>query len=628
MKKTLLLLGGLTSLLATAAIQPIDLTTQRITSVTNRARITIPGVCTNVDYTAVNTNYPVVGDTLPIAFGKVNDSFVQVSGSLTTNTADIAGLKTNVPNLNLAGYIKTSRRLQTWGTNFITWSTSNYLARVPGLLDWEIHGGLKAAGDMVPPTNIPIALYGSYDGTTGWFKLTNGFATSNSISLATLSEGGGTGFFRAYGLDNWTSFGVTNSYDGQTWLVNGSPIASQKWVADYAANCLDKNWQSYYSNGLTHLFFRKNGRVIMDLAAQRAFLPVTAWLDNTNFILQTMATNLTSGWELLSSTNLNLTDGFTMWTNFTAGTNAGVVNFTNPIPADTMRFWLLVAPSTNTLTIDATVTANKYNGDGSGLTNVNAAAVQGLTAATLVSITNPAPGALAYFNGTNWTIAAGLVWSNRVLYLANTNAVPVDYWVANSRLRARYDGVFYQIVSDGYLCSDNDGSYRPKYNKLTGANGFQILNYAGLWSYNGIASVLTLTNDYLLYTGNFQASNFMGNGAGLTNLAGPVITYTNWVVNQYYTNTSGRSWLVKADQKYTTAASSAGTYGFQLLYDPTGGKTWQTNADGVNVVPAVGVAITFANTLSGAVPAGACFVWTNLSTAGTVILQTGQRMQF
>ena len=318
--------------------------------------------------------------------------------------------------LGPVGYVRNSAQIMSYSTNYAYWGASNYLARVHGFLKGYVYGGDDGGN---PPGTIPMQFVGSFDGTNSWFVLTNGYATSNWISVSVLTNGftfrGGSqvspGNATLYTLDNWDSYGKTNSFDGQVWLTEGSPIASQQWVADYVANQMDGRFTSYTTNGVYHWVFAKNQRTMVDLASSQTWIPYTSTFNVTNINLITPATNLVTGWTVVSSTNLIVVNGFTTWTNFTISTNTGIVTITVPVTDEPQRFFNIVAAATNT----ATISADTINLDGAlvitnlataGQTNLLGVDAQGKTVkVALINGTNGAagpqgpPGA----NGTNGT---------------------------------------------------------------------------------------------------------------------------------------------------------------------------------------------------------------------------------
>lgn len=153
------------------------------------------------------------------------------------------------------------------------------------------------------------------------------------------------------------------------------------------------------------------------------------------------------------------------------------------------------------------------------------------------------------------------------------------------------------------------------------AENYQLGLYLTVAGY-GHLSIISFGGSGVTNTGTYY-----GNAGGLTNLPSPVIVFTNWVANQYYTNTSGRDWLLKSDQAYTLGAT-AGITGFMLFSDSTGGHNWTTNCDGTQNSIVGSLAMPSHTTLFGVVTNGAAFIWTNFTTLGTASLVNGQRTQF
>lgn len=280
-----------------------------------------------------------------------------------TNTTYITNIITAY---NLSNAWLGSQRIMTFATNNAAWGASNYLARVNGLHSWNLYGGNDGGN---PPGDIPMKLVGSYTGTNGWFTITNGFTTTNTISIAALTNGysysGGTrvtlGGATLYSIDNWPLLGRTNYGFGQFYRFNEpvdfSDAATKNYVDTGLANVTDRNFTTALdTNTMTaHLIYQRSSATIFDIASRTAYVPIKGVsLSGTNILLEIYQTNLTAGWYIESTTNLALVNSWVMWTNYSLATNTGVVTFTTPIlPSEPQRFYRGRGNSTNSVSVNA-----------------------------------------------------------------------------------------------------------------------------------------------------------------------------------------------------------------------------------------------------------------------------------
>jgi hypothetical protein len=284
-----------------------------------------------------------------------------VTNYITTNTVTV---------YNLTNAVLSSQKLITFSTNNAAWGASNYLARVQGIYSWRIDGGNDGGN---PPMAIPMKLVGSYNGTSGWFELTNGFLTTNTISVAALTNGyaasGGRrvtlGMGILYSVDHFELLGRTNYLFGQRTRfdapIDASDATTKEYVDMAIANVTDANFTSYAeTNGTTHLIYKRNLMTIWDISSLTAWVPIATFsLDGTgtNVVMGIWQTNLTAGWFIESSTNLALANSWATWTNYTMATNSGVVSFTLPLePGISARYFRGRGNSTNSVSISAPLT--------------------------------------------------------------------------------------------------------------------------------------------------------------------------------------------------------------------------------------------------------------------------------
>ena len=248
-----------------------------------------------------------------------------------------------------------SRELVTYSTNNFVWGTSNFLARVNGLYDFSVSFGTLGGGGLSPGTSVFGQLNGSYTGTNAWFVITNGFTTTNMISIAATGAGGGQGSATLFTLDHWELLGRINYFFGQQ-VRFGNPVdqndAATKGYADALfANAFNNNWSTWSSNGVNHFVYSYQNYTVFDIASTTVWIPIQSFsIDGTgtNVLIGIAQTNLANGYQIQSSTNLALVAGFLAYTNYTMTTNSGVVTFKAPINlGEQMRFYRAISSSSS-----------------------------------------------------------------------------------------------------------------------------------------------------------------------------------------------------------------------------------------------------------------------------------------
>jgi hypothetical protein len=350
--------------------------------------------------------------------------------------AYVSSLQTNV--------VLSSSRITIYTTNTFVFSGSNYVGRFAQLYDWTVttpsHVPVGFDGPC-PATNQYEGVWCSYTGTNGWFLATNGFVTSTNVSVSIVGAAGGYGSVTLFGLDHPELYGRTNSFDGQNWLVNGSPIASQ---ADIAATVhvlsppvqLAGNWlfdsSAPTTTNETVSFTAYNTPIFQLLAISSGVHLDNFYLTTTNTFfagIDVAQTNLLSGWILEQCTNLAPPVVWNTFTNFTTTTNAGELTLIVPhdanIPAAFFRIRGaadISATFNAPLVVNGSLTASNYVGGAAGLTNANPLTLFSAGAATvlgsnvMVNLSNASPATLALFCITN---------ANGSLTYAISNSAPV-----------------------------------------------------------------------------------------------------------------------------------------------------------------------------------------------------------
>jgi hypothetical protein len=126
---------------------------------------------------------------IPVSMG--DGTWMWGAGVVVTNTVTV---------YDFTNHVLSSRQVTTYSTNNITWATSNFLARVTGLYSWSVNFGQLGGGGLTPATNVDGDLFGSLNGSNGWFTITNGYRTTNDISVAAVGAGGGLGNATLYSI--------------------------------------------------------------------------------------------------------------------------------------------------------------------------------------------------------------------------------------------------------------------------------------------------------------------------------------------------------------------------------------------------------------------------------------------
>ena len=260
--------------------------------------------------------------------------------------------------------VLSSQRLVTYSTNNITWSTSNFLARVNGYYDNDLYGGQLGGSGLAPGTNVFIKLVGSLTGTNAWFTITNGYYTTNQISIAAVGAGGGLGTAKLYTVDHFELLGRTNYFFGQHIRfddpLDGNDAATKSYTDVAIANALDGHWVGGNLGNIYHLTYGHGNGTALDIGSSVLWASnVTATVDGTGTnVAIIFPTNSLTSWRVVSSTNLTLANGFTTYTNWTASTNTGIVTVLAPINFnEDMRFYSIQGPGSDTFTVNPPIIA-------------------------------------------------------------------------------------------------------------------------------------------------------------------------------------------------------------------------------------------------------------------------------
>src|ERR1035437_4660938 len=370
---------------------------------------------TNVFYGTNSTD--ASRDTFVATWQKLNHNDIWAAGVLRRHETNLAFLNTNSSGGTVpTNIVLSSKQIITYTTNFASWSGSNFLARVNGLYSWFYYFGDDGGN---PPMAIPASLVGSYTGTNGWFVITNGFSTTNLISVSIITNGatarGGTmvnpGGARLYSIDHFELLGKTNYYFGQHQRfdppTDGNDAATKTYADALFANAFNNNFSTVISSNTTHLIYSFQNSTIFDMSSVMTWIQITnAGVDatGTNFAIGILQTNLSGGYVLQTSTNLALVAGWVPQTNgFTLSTNTGVVTFTIPINfAEDMRFWRVIKGSSSTAAFNVPRT-------------LNGGTIYPSNAWNLASITNAMPNFSTWVGSSNGQAQVTLSLSNGVV---------------------------------------------------------------------------------------------------------------------------------------------------------------------------------------------------------------------
>ena len=421
-----------------------------------------------------------------------------------------------------------SQKIRTYYTNAAYWGRSNFLARVPGLYSWGLDEGNDAGN---PPMNIIGGLVGSYSGTNAWFPITNGFQTTNWISVSQTNTGYSSrsnvlivpGSAELWSVDHLELMNRTNAMFSQHFQFDNPQLpsdAATKGYVDFAVqNTLSPFGTFLDTNNVFHVVYVHNNVTVVDIASTSAGVPIDSfvtgggfWYDPgsgpifqpTNCILSIALTNLSAGWQIQTSPNLSLNNGWSPVANFISiTTNSGEVNFTIPItlPAE---FFRATKTGTNSISFQAdfsgtniqsgTISSNKLDAatramlgggsGGSGPTNWNYRAITNapwLTGSSNIqpaNVTN-APGfwAAAPFGGSSGATSVIITPSMRYAFTNGTLAAAsqssglrtalVAYWPMNENVA---NGARFDATTGGHTLIDRNTSI--------GTTGGLISSYA------------------------------------------------------------------------------------------------------------------------------------------------------
>lgn len=383
---------------------------------------------TNSAAVAVGTNS--AGTNTLFVCGTVNSTVgFYVNGVQILPGTNYTFITNTVTAYNFTNQVLQSKQIVTYSTNYAYWGASNYLARVAGLVSWQIASGDDGgANPSTAPATFPMTLYGTYaTNFTGWFLITNGFVTQSNISLyVTLGTNSwGTtlanpGQAALYSVDHWELYGRTNWMDYQLIGSKVGPQYGWQYVTlDFVKGLLGTDFNNNFlsstdTNGVTHFGYWSQNYNLFDLTSQTkgvraigltpgGYATYTDAYGNTytyptNVVMTIAATNLTSGFTLLAQTNLLQT--FFVTTNYTSSTSGGITSLTIPvIPGPGQWFFYAV------------------NGFNFGATFNESVTIYG--------------GTLYPSNTWNWATITNALANGSIITLNSNGVKLVDVWMSN-----------------------------------------------------------------------------------------------------------------------------------------------------------------------------------------------------
>lgn len=249
--------------------------------------------------------------------------------------------------------------------NPLSFSGSNYIGWVSQFYDYALTTPFLGGDDLTPPTNELEAVWVSYTGTNAWFLPAQMASIFTNVSVAVVGTAGNAGSLVIYGIDHPELVGRTNNYFGQANSfpdpVNPFDAVNKRTLDAAVANTLSPFLASMDASNTFHVTLLRNAQTLIDIGSAGVWIHIDGLaLDGTgtNVLLSVAQSGLLAGWNVQSSTNLALLNGWTTFTNYTmVATNSGEVTFTIPFSVDApAQFFRAALPARNSVSINAPVT--------------------------------------------------------------------------------------------------------------------------------------------------------------------------------------------------------------------------------------------------------------------------------
>lgn len=282
-----------------------------------------------------------------------------------TNGATGAAGTNTITAYNFTNAVFSSHYFTLYSSNYFVFTGSNNLGTFSQLQSWTLSTPTIGQVGTSPGTNAIENLFGSTNGGTSWFNISNSPCNfTNSIQLAVVGDSNSApGSVFLQGLDHLELLNHTNYYDGQVNLfadaVNPQDAVNLETLTGILANSLNGQFvASKDTNFVSHSTLSVAGQTAIDVSYSQLTIANTYSLSGTNILIGVAQTNLVTGWTLQSNTNLALIYNWQIYTNYTTSTSGtpAVVTFTIPILKTTPQYFLVpVGPSRLNVTVTPTL---------------------------------------------------------------------------------------------------------------------------------------------------------------------------------------------------------------------------------------------------------------------------------
>lgn len=314
----------------------------------------------------VVTNYPTVTLTAqPPNNFYVNGSPVGADGFQYVE-AQIQSILANPPTYGVSvsstNLVLASKYLTLLNSNNFVFTGSNYLGSFPNLASWTINPPNVGGGGLSLPTNAIENLYGSTNGGTSWFIITNQTPIAITVLLSVVGDSNSApGSILLQALDHPELAGHVITYDGQITSVADATgpkdAVNLETLNVILGNRLNGQFVgSMDTNNVPHSILAENGQTVIDIASPNSTLANNLSVSGTNLLLNIPVTNFITGWKITASTNLAQFYAWPVFTNYSISTNSGIVTFTIPKPAFTTYYFWPQGPALNRVTITPPLT--------------------------------------------------------------------------------------------------------------------------------------------------------------------------------------------------------------------------------------------------------------------------------
>jgi len=225
------------------ALQVIDLTTRVTnTAVSSGSIITIPGLVTNADFTTIKSNNVIIGDTINVAFQKVNTNFLIVQTYMATNGSGNSATATNlagnalIQSTNIAAYqaYLATNNLVLTNLSASTTNLSGYaLIQSTNIAAYQAY----LATNNLLPTITNIAIYQAFLATNG-LNLSGSTGTATNLAGNALIQSTNIAAYQAYLATNGL---VLTNLAASTTNLSGYALVQSTNIAAYQAYLATNN---------------------------------------------------------------------------------------------------------------------------------------------------------------------------------------------------------------------------------------------------------------------------------------------------------------------------------------------------------------------------------------------------